>query len=237
MRFMAACGVDRSLPNLSTTKLYTSHEALLLPYEQALTRQDPQTGEFFGCSGAFLWIGERTRQIDGASVEYMRGISNPIGVKISSSMEPAELLALIDVLNPENEPGRLTLITRMGADKIEKHLPPLLRAVKTESRNVVWMTDSMHGNTFTADNGFKTRSYNDIAREVKGFFNAHKAEGTIPGGVHFEMTGAKVTECVGGAAGITSEDLPSHYESLCDPRLNSAQSLELSFQIAHEMLA
>jgi 3-deoxy-7-phosphoheptulonate synthase len=178
MRFMNACGVSNDLPTLSTTKLYTSHEALLLPYEQALTRQDPNTGEWFGCSGSFLWIGERTRQLDGASVEYMRGISNPIGVKISTTMQPVELLTLMDVLNPTNEPGRLTLITRMGADNIEKYLPPLLRAVKAEGRNVVWMTDSMHGNTYTAKSGFKTRNYEDIAREVNGFFKAHKAEGT-----------------------------------------------------------
>jgi 3-deoxy-7-phosphoheptulonate synthase len=232
IRFLEACGVSEENPVLQSTKVYTSHEGLLLPYEEALTRMDPQTGEFFACSGHFIWIGERTRQLDGAHVEYARGISNPIGVKAGPTMDPSELLRLCDVLNPENEPGRLTVITRMGADKISEGLPPLLRAVQREGRNVVWVTDSMHGNTFTSASGYKTRSWESVMQEVQGFFDAHSAEGTRPGGVHFEMTGAEVTECVGGLNDITSADLSRRYESLCDPRLNSTQSLELAFNIA-----
>jgi 3-deoxy-7-phosphoheptulonate synthase len=232
LRFMEACGVDHTNPALSTTKVFTSHEGLLLPYEQALTRMDPDTGEYYACSGNLIWLGERTRQLDGAHVEFARGIANPISVKAGPTMKPEELLALIDVLNPKNEPGRLTVITRMGADKIVDGLPPLLRAVKREGRNVVWVTDSMHGNTFTSESGYKTRAWEQIMKEVKGFFQAHEAEGTRPGGVHFEMTGREVTECVGGIKDIRSEDLSQRYESLCDPRLNQTQSLELAFNIA-----
>jgi 3-deoxy-7-phosphoheptulonate synthase len=232
IRFLEACGVSEESPVLQSTRVYTSHEGLLLPYEEALTRMDPQTGEFFACSGHFIWIGERTRQLDGAHVEYARGISNPIAVKAGPTMDTSELLRLCDVLNPNNEPGRLTIITRMGADKIADGLPPLLRAVKREGRNVVWVTDSMHGNTFTSASGYKTRSWESVMQEVQGFYDAHRAEGTRAGGVHFEMTGAEVTECVGGLNDITSADLSRRYESLCDPRLNSTQSLELAFNIA-----
>lgn len=237
LRFMEACGVHQESPVLSSTKVYTSHEALLLPYEQSLTRMDPNTGEFYAGSGHFLWIGERTRQVDGAHVEFARGICNPIGVKAGPSMDPSELLHLCDILNPENEPGRLTVITRMGADKILDGLPPLLRAIKREGRNVVWVTDSMHGNTFTSESGYKTRSWEAVMTEVRRFFEAHAQEGTRPGGVHFEMTGAEVTECVGGLNDITAADLSKRYESLCDPRLNSTQSLELAFEIAEILRA
>lgn len=232
LRFMNACGVDHSNPELSSTKVFTSHEGLLLPYEQALTRQDPDTGEWYACSGNMIWLGERTRQLDGAHVEFARGIANPIAVKAGPTMKPEELLRLIDVLNPENEPGRLTIITRMGADKIRDGLPPLLRAIKREGRNVVWVTDSMHGNTFTSESGYKTRAWEQIWNEVSGFFEAHEQEGTRAGGVHFEMTGREVTECVGGIKDIKSEDLKDRYESLCDPRLNQTQSLELAFNVA-----
>jgi 3-deoxy-7-phosphoheptulonate synthase len=232
LRFLEACGLSEENPILQSTRVYTSHEGLLLPYEEALTRMDPETGEFFATSGHFIWIGERTRQLDGAHVEYARGISNPIGVKAGPTMDPSELLRLCDALNPENEAGRLTVITRMGADKIRGGLPPLLRAVEREGRNVVWVTDSMHGNTFTSASGYKTRSWESVMEEVRGFFEAHKQAGSRPGGVHFEMTGAEVTECVGGLNDITSADLSRRYESLCDPRLNSTQSLELAFNIA-----
>lgn len=232
LRFMQACGMSHSNQSLSSTTVFTSHEGLLLPYEQALTRMDPDTGEFYACSGHFIWLGERTRQINGAHVEWARGVSNPIGVKAGPNMSPSELLQLCDILNPENEPGRLTVITRMGADRITTGLPPLLRAAKREGRNVVWVTDAMHGNTYTSDSGYKTRAWEEILREVRGFFDAHIAEGTRPGGVHFEMTGREVTECVGGIHDIKSNDLSQRYESLCDPRLNATQSLELAFQIA-----
>jgi 3-deoxy-7-phosphoheptulonate synthase len=232
LRFMSACGVDHSNPALSSTKVFTSHEGLLLPYEQALTRMDPDTGEYYACSGNLIWLGERTRQLDGAHVEFARGIANPIAVKAGPTMRPDELLRLIDVLNPTNEPGRLTVITRMGADKIRGGLPPLLRTIKREGRNVVWVTDSMHGNTYTSESGYKTRAWEQIWNEVSGFFEAHEAEGTRAGGVHFEMTGREVTECVGGIKDIRSEDLSERYESLCDPRLNQTQSLELAFNIA-----
>ena len=239
LNFMQACGVSSATSRaLRSTKFFTSHEALLLNYEQALTRTDTITGAggYFATSAHMLWIGDRTRQLDGAHVEFMRGIANPIGLKCSTSMAADELLALIDRLNPDNIPGRLTLITRMGAGEVEAKLPPLLRAVKREGRHVVWCCDPMHGNTIKATSGYKTRRVQDVLAEVKGFFNAHDREGTYPGGVHFEMTGANVTECIGGEVRQGSEDdLSQRYHTFCDPRLNANQSLELAFLIADLM--
>ncbi len=222
---------------MRTTSFYTSHEALLLPYEQALTRRDEAmgTGEYVATSAHMLWIGDRTRQPDGAHVEFCRGIVNPIGVKCGPSLEADELLRLIDILNPKDEAGRLTLICRFGADKIEKHLPRLIRAVKKAGRTVVWECDPMHGNTVTAAGGFKTRPFDSIVSEVERFFDVHRAEGTYPGGVHIEMTGQNVTECTGGASRISEADLARQYDTGCDPRLNAAQSLELAFLLAERL--
>jgi 3-deoxy-7-phosphoheptulonate synthase len=219
---------------LRTTSFYTSHEALLLSYEQALTRRDEAmgSGEYVATSGHFLWIGDRTRQPGGAHVEFCRGIVNPIGLKCGPSLEADELLRLIDILNPKEEAGRLTLICRFGAEKIEKHLPALIRAVKKAGRKVVWCCDPMHGNTIAAATGYKTRPVDKIIREIEHFFAIHAAEGTYPGGVHLEITGQNVTECIGGATKITEADLARQYDTGCDPRLNAAQSLELAFQIA-----
>jgi len=219
---------------LRTTSFYTSHEALLLSYEQALTRRDEAmgSGEYVATSGHFLWIGDRTRQPGGAHVEFCRGIVNPIGLKCGPSLESEELLRLLDILNPKDEAGRLTLICRFGAEKIEKHLPALIRAVKKAGRKVVWCCDPMHGNTIAATTGYKTRPVDKIIREIEHFFAIHAAEGTYPGGVHLEITGQNVTECIGGATKITEADLARQYDTGCDPRLNAAQSLELAFQIA-----
>jgi 3-deoxy-7-phosphoheptulonate synthase len=219
---------------LRTTSFYTSHEALLLSYEQALTRRDEAmgSGEYVATSGHLLWIGDRTRQPGGAHVEFCRGIVNPVGLKCGPSLEPDELLRLIDILNPKEEAGRLTLICRFGADKIEKHLPALIRAVKKAGRKVVWCCDPMHGNTIAAATGYKTRPVDKIIREIEHFFAIHSAEGSYPGGVHLEITGQNVTECIGGATKITEADLARQYDTGCDPRLNAAQSLELAFQIA-----
>ena len=219
---------------LRTTSFYTSHEALLLSYEQALTRRDEAmgSGEYVATSGHFLWIGDRTRQPGGAHVEFCRGIVNPIGLKCGPSLESEELLRLLDILNPKDEAGRLTLICRFGAEKIEKHLPALIRAVKKAGRKVVWCCDPMHGNTIAATTGYKTRPVDKIIREIEYFFAIHAAEGTYPGGVHLEITGQNVTECIGGATKITEADLARQYDTGCDPRLNAAQSLELAFQIA-----
>jgi 3-deoxy-7-phosphoheptulonate synthase len=222
---------------MRTTSFYTSHEALLLGYEEALTRRDEAmgTGDWVGTSGHFLWIGDRTRQPDGAHVEFCRGIVNPIGLKCGPSLHPDELLRLIDILNPGDEPGRLTLICRFGADKIEKHLPGLIRAVDREGRRVVWSCDPMHGNTVTAAGGFKTRPFDKIVSEVEQFFAIHRAEGTYPGGVHVEMTGQNVTECTGGATRISEADLARQYDTGCDPRLNAGQALELAFRLAEHL--
>jgi 3-deoxy-7-phosphoheptulonate synthase len=224
---------------MRTTSFYTSHEALLLPYEQALTRRDELlgSGSYVATSAHMLWIGDRTRQPDGAHVEFCRGIVNPIGMKCGPSLEPDELLRLIDILNPKNEPGRLTLICRFGSDKIEKHLPGLIRAVKKTGRTVVWECDPMHGNTITAAGGYKTRPFERIVGEVQRFFDIHRAEGTYPGGVHIEMTGQNVTECTGGVAKISEEDLARQYDTGCDPRLNAGQSLELAFLLAERLRA
>ena len=234
--FMAACGINpETVPQLKGTQFYTSHEALLLPYEQALTRQDSLTGDWYGTSGHFLWIGDRTRFEGSAHVEYLRGIGNPIGLKCGPSLEPDVLLRLLDTLDPHRRAGRITLITRYGHDKIEKHLPALVRAVKREGRPVVWSCDPMHGNVVKAANGYKTRPFERILAEVRGFFAVHRAEGTHGGGIHAEMTGQNVTECTGGAVAITDEGLADRYHTHCDPRLNAAQSLELAFLLA-EML-
>jgi 3-deoxy-7-phosphoheptulonate synthase len=222
---------------MRTTSFYTSHEALLLPYEQALTRRDELlgSGSYVATSAHMLWIGDRTRQPDGAHVEFCRGIVNPIGMKCGPSLEPDELLRLIDILNPKNEPGRLTLICRFGSDKIEKHLPGLIRAVKKAGRTVVWECDPMHGNTITAAGGYKTRPFERIVGEVQRFFDINRAEGTYPGGVHIEMTGQNVTECTGGATKISEADLARQYDTGCDPRLNAGQSLELAFLLAERL--
>ncbi|HYF08474.1 MAG TPA: 3-deoxy-7-phosphoheptulonate synthase class II [Acetobacteraceae bacterium] len=235
LNFMGACGMS-DLPQVRETEFYTSHESLLLPYEQALTRVDSTTGDWYACSAHFLWIGDRTRQPEGAHVEFMRGIRNPIGMKVGPSMEPDELVRLTETLNPANEKGRLTLISRMGAEKVEAKLAPLVRAVARAGRNVVWLCDPMHGNTVTA-NGYKTRPFDAILSEVRRFFDVHEAEGTFPGGVHVEMTGADVTECLGGAHRLSEADLAANYATFCDPRLNAEQSLELAFLIAEELKA
>ena len=233
LNFMRACGLDlESHPELRATDFYTSHEALLLGYEQAFTRVDSTTGDWYATSGHMIWIGDRTRQLDHAHVEYFRGIKNPIGLKCGPSLKPDELLKLIDVLNPDNEPGRLTLINRSGADKVGESLPGLIRAVKREGRVVVWSCDPMHGNTITSNSGYKTRPFDRILSEVKSFFSIHAAEGTHAGGVHLEMTGQDVTECIGGARAITDEDLNDRYHTACDPRLNAEQSIDMAFLIA-----
>ncbi len=224
-------------PQIRETDFYTSHEALLLPYEQALTRIDSTTGEWYGCSSHFLWIGDRTRQVDGAHVEFLRGVRNPIGIKVGPTTQPAELLRLLDILNPEEAAGRITLISRMGAEGVTVHLPPLLRAVQRAGRRVTWLVDPMHGNTVSTASKVKTRSFEAILAEVRGFFDVFAAEGARPGGVHVEMTGQDVTECVGGAHRLTEADLGARYETFCDPRLNAEQSLELAFLIAGELTA
>jgi 3-deoxy-7-phosphoheptulonate synthase len=231
--FMRACGVDpESHPELRTTGFYTSHEGLLLRYEQAMTRVDSTSGDWYCTSGHMLWIGDRTRQHDHAHVEFFRGIKNPIGIKCGPSLKADDLVRLIDVLNPEDEPGRITLICRMGADKVGDLLPGLIRAVKREGRTVVWSCDPMHGNTVTSATGYKTRRFDQIVDEVKKFFTVHTAEGTYAGGVHLEMTGKNVTECTGGARAITDADLDDRYHTFCDPRLNAEQSIELAFLLA-----
>jgi len=234
LAFMQACGLDlESHPELKTTDFYTSHEALLLGYEQAMTREDSTNPGTFCCTSAhMLWIGDRTRQLDHAHVEFCRGIVNPLGVKCGPSIKVDELLRLIEILDPHNEPGRLTLISRMGAGKVGDLLPPLVRAVRREGRMVVWSCDPMHGNTITASNGYKTRPFDLILQEVKTFFAVHAAEGTHAGGVHLEMTGQYVTECTGGARAISDDDLNDRYHTVCDPRLNAEQSIELAFLLA-----
>ncbi|WP_026958431.1 class II 3-deoxy-7-phosphoheptulonate synthase [Aliagarivorans taiwanensis] len=238
LAFMAACGINtQNAPQLRETTLYTSHEALLLPYEQALTRKDSLTGRWYDCSAHMLWIGDRTRQPDHAHIEFLRGVENAIGLKAGPTTDPDELLRIIDTINPENEAGRLNLIIRMGADNVADHLPQLVRAVEREGKQVVWSCDPMHGNTVKAPNGYKTRRVDDILREVQQFFQIHKSEGTYGGGVHFEMTGRNVTECVGGAFQITEHDLAARYHTYCDPRLNADQALELAFLIADHIKA
>ena len=231
--FMEACGIDSdSFSGLRETEFYTSHESLLLGYEEALTRVDSTSGDWYDTSAHMLWVGDRTRDPEGAHVEFLRGISNPIGIKLSRSAEPDELLHLIDVLNPRNESGRLSLITRFGTGHVREHLSQLIRAVEREGMAVVWACDPMHGNTVVSENGYKTRSFERIVEEVRDFFDVHLAEGTRAGGLHFEMTGQDVTECLGGAQEITERSLSDRYHTHCDPRLNASQSLELAFQIA-----
>ena len=231
--FMRAIGIDPEVhPEMRITDFYTSHEALLLGFEQALTRVDSTSGDWYACSGHMLWIGDRTRQPDHAHVEFMRGIRNPIGLKCGPSLTPDGLLALIDRLNPEDEAGRLTLICRFGADKVFDHLPALVRRVKREGRTVVWSCDPMHGNTVKAGSGYKTRPFELIMQEVRNFFAVHQAEGTHAGGIHLEMTGKNVTECTGGARALTDADLSDRYHTYCDPRLNAEQALEIAFLTA-----
>lgn len=222
LEFMEVCGINSTIaPSLKETDLYTSHEALLLGYEEALTRRDHLSGDWYDCSAHFVWIGERTRQLDHAHIEFFKGIKNPIGVKVGPGMDPDELIRLIDALNPDNIPGRLTLITRMGADVLPEKLPALVRKVQQEGRKVIWSSDPMHGNTEKASSGYKTRSFDNIMREISQFFAVHKAEGSYAGGVHLEMTGQHVTECTGGAYGLSDDDLAQRYKTQCDPRLNA----------------
>jgi 3-deoxy-7-phosphoheptulonate synthase len=233
LAFMRACGVDTESDSaLHEVDVFTSHEALILGYEEALTRQDSLTGQWYDCSAHMLWIGERTRQLDGAHVEFLRGVGNPIGVKIGANTTADYVLSLCEALNPNRVPGRLTLITRMGADKIEASLRPLLRAVREAGHPVVWICDPMHANTFTADNGRKTRHFDEILREIVGFVAAHRAENTWPGGIHIELTGENVTECLGGVEALSQGDLDTRYETVCDPRLNARQSIDLAFRVA-----
>ncbi len=234
--FMKACGVTPDdVSQLRETDFYTSHEALLLNYEQALTRIDSLSGQWYDCSAHFLWVGDRTRQPDGAHLEFLRGVQNPLGMKCGPSLDPDELVRLIEILNPANEPGRMTLIARMGADKVETGLPPLVRAVKRSGQKVVWACDPMHGNTIKSSSGYKTRPFDRILAEVRGFFAVHQAEGTYAGGVHIEMTGQNVTECTGGAQAISEASLGDRYHTHCDPRLNADQALELAFLISEQL--
>jgi 3-deoxy-7-phosphoheptulonate synthase len=233
LAFMEACGFDATrAPQLHAVEFYTSHEALHLHYEEALTRLDARQQRWYGGSAHMLWLGERTRKLSGAHVEYLRGVQNPIGIKLGPSATGEDVLRLLDVLDPDQEPGRVVLITRMGSDKVAERLPPLLQAVSRAGRTPVWCCDPMHGNTVSASNGYKTRDFDRILGEVRGFFAAHAQQGTHPGGLHFEMTGQDVTECRGGAQALTDEGLSSRYRTACDPRLNGSQSLELAFLIA-----
>ncbi|MBN8529669.1 MAG: 3-deoxy-7-phosphoheptulonate synthase class II [Caulobacterales bacterium] len=236
LAFMEAVGVTPAThPDLARVEVFTSHEALLLNMESALTRLDGATGEWFDTSAHMLWIGERTRQLDGAHVEFMRGIKNPIGLKCGPTLEADELLRLIDVLNPDNTPGRLTLIGRFGADKVGDRLPALMAAAKAHGKRVIWSIDPMHGNTLKAANGYKTRPFDRILAEVRSFIDVAEAESVHPGGVHLEMTGQNVTECLGGAQALTEDDLSSRYHTHCDPRLNADQALELAFLVAERL--
>jgi 3-deoxy-7-phosphoheptulonate synthase len=236
LAFMAACGLtSQTAPQIRETDFYTCHEALHLGFEQAMTRVDSTTGGWYGTSAHFLWIGDRTRQPDGAHVEYLRGVGNPIGMKAGPTSDPDDLLRILDLLNPENEAGRITIIQRMGADLVEEKFPPLLRALTREGRKVVWVCDPMHGNTVKASSGYKTRSFDAILSEVRSFFDVHEAEGTHPGGVHLELSGQDVTECIGGAQEITESGLADRYHTHCDPRLNAQQALELAFLLAEEL--
>jgi 3-deoxy-7-phosphoheptulonate synthase len=236
LEFMRACGItSENTPQLRATSFYTSHEALLLGYEQALTRLDSTSGDYYATSGHMIWIGDRTRQPDHAHIEFCRGVKNPIGLKCGPSLDGDGLLRLIDILNPKDEAGRITLICRFGHEKVGQHLPKLIRAVQKAGRSVVWSCDPMHGNTISAATGYKTRPFDRILKEVETFFDVHRAEGTHAGGIHVEMTGQNVTECTGGAAAISEMDLQDRYHTHCDPRLNADQSLELAFLVAERM--
>ena len=236
--FMRAAGVDSDRAHtLQTVDFYTSHESLLLEYEEALTRLDSTSGKWLAGSGHMIWIGDRTRQPDGAHVEFARGVMNPVGLKCGPTTTAEDLKVLMEKLNPENEEGKLTLIARFGAGKVGEHLPRLVRAVEEEGAKVLWTCDAMHGNTIKSATGYKTRPFQSVLQEVQEFFAIHRAEGTIPGGVHFEMTGQDVTECTGGVRAVTEEDLSARYHTACDPRLNASQSLELAFLVAEELSA
>jgi 3-deoxy-7-phosphoheptulonate synthase len=236
--FMNAAGIrDEANHAMQTVDFFTSHEALLLEYEEALCRLDSTSGKWLAGSGHMIWIGDRTRQPDGAHVEFCKGVQNPIGLKCGPSMTSGHLKSLMASLNPENEAGRLTLIARFGAGNVGEHLPRLIKAVQEEGANVVWTCDPMHGNTIKSSTGYKTRPFDSVLREVREFFAVHNAEGSIPGGVHFEMTGKDVTECTGGVRAVTDEDLSDRYHTACDPRLNASQSLELAFLVAEELSA
>jgi len=236
--FMNALGINaQNTPQLRETKFYTSHEALLLGYEEALTRKDSITGDYYSTSGHMLWIGDRTRQPDGAHVEFFSGIKNPIGIKCGPSLSNEDLLKLLDKLNPQNEAGRITLIARFGDGNVEQHLPRLIEVVKKSGQKVVWTCDPMHGNVIKTDSGYKTRPFDKVMGEVRSFFKTHREMGTYAGGVHVEMSGSDVTECVGGVSAVTENDLSSRYHTHCDPRLNASQSLELAFLIAKEISA
>ena len=233
LRFMKACGVDTEAePRLHNVDFWTSHEALILGYEEALTRRDSLTGEWYDCSAHMLWVGERTRQLDGAHLAFLSGVGNPLGCKIGPSVTPDEAVAICDALDPDRVPGRLTLISRLGAGAVTELLPPLLEAVRASGHPVVWACDPMHANTFTAQSGRKTRHFDDVLAEISGFFESHRRCGTWPGGVHVELTGDDVTECLGGAEEILDADLATRYETMCDPRLNARQSLDLAFRVA-----
>jgi len=235
LRFMKAIGVDTSSPAFTKTNFFTAHECLLLPYEQALTRLDSTSGRWYDCSAHMLWVGERTRQLDGAHLEFVRGVNNPLGVKISDKCTPEELLQIIDEMNPSNIPGRLTIIVRMDAEKLRKNLPGLIRAVQREGKSVLWISDPVHGNAKKIENGFKTRDFDNIRSELRAFFDVHDEMGSHPGGVHIEMTGDDVTEVVGGLSDVTEDTLKDQDNAYCDPRLNGAQALELAFLIAERM--
>ena len=234
--FMDAVGINsETSPELRSVEFFTSHESLLLGYEESLTRIDSTSGDWYNTSAHMLWIGDRTRQPDGAHIEFVRGINNPIGIKCGPSIDPDELIKLIDIINPTNEEGKITLISRFGVDKVDKHLPALIRAVEAEGKNVVWCCDPVHGNTIKASNGYKTRHLDTLLSEVKSFIDIHESEGTYAGGVHIEMTGQNVTECCGGSFEILEEDLSSRYHTHCDPRLNANQSLDLAFLISERL--
>jgi len=235
LRFMKAIGVDTNTANFKQTDFFTAHECLLLPYEEALTRIDSTTGRFYDCSAHMLWVGERTRDTDGAHFEFVRGIGNPLGVKISDKCTPEELIRICDSMNPQNIPGKLTIVVRMGAEKVRKNLPGLIRAVQREGKSVLWISDPVHGNTYKSATGYKTRAFDNIRDELIAFFDVHDEMGSHPGGVHLEMTGEDVTECVGGISEVTEETLKERYNTYCDPRLNGAQALELAFLIAERM--
>ena len=236
INFMKACGIDEeTTPSMTTTDFFTAHEALHLGYEEKLTRLDSTTEEYYGCSAHFLWCGERTRQPEGAHMEYFRGVSNPIGIKISDKSDGDSVVSLVRTLNPENVPGRITLISRMGAEKLREHLPRLIAAIEAAGLNVLWVTDPMHGNTVKTDNGYKTRPFERVRDEVMAFFEVHEQMGTHPGGVHLEMTGQDVTECTGGTAEVTIGDLELRYLTHCDPRLNASQALELAFLMSNKL--
>ena len=231
--FMDACGInDQNVRQMNETEFYTSHEALLLPFEEALTRVDSTSGKWYDVSAHMLWVGDRTRQLDGAHIEFVKGIENPIGLKVGPTTDINELLKIIDVVNPDNIPGRITLICRMGADKISELLPNIIRKIKKTDNKVVWACDPMHGNTIKASSGYKTRPLSNIISEIEQFFKIHRTEGTYPGGIHLEMTGQDVTECIGGLKEVTEDDLKSRYHTFCDPRLNASQSLELAFLLS-----